>query len=458
MSTSKELHVRLLRHYFSNPAKRRFVAKGESIIEANARNDKLYYIRSGVFAGSIPDKDELGDERPLELFRSGPDSFVGVASFFSDEKLTTLRVSAVTDAEVSWMDSETRPVEKERYGSIREQFMEVILDELVNRQINLGRTTQERESALRRLHLTESLSTLGRLSTGIAHELNNAVSVFSRTADHLQTVLEELLRKAYPDMVNWFEHGARSGQEYGSDVVRRRGRELADRFALPYDKAKELARIVGDGPVASLPADLDRMLFLWKTGRDCHDMRLAARHAGSIVKSVKELGGAAQQRVDGIDVNVTLRESVSLLQSYLRKVAVIYELDPDLPFIWANASELVQIWVNILRNACEALDGWGAPSPTVRIRTCAYRRGVEVCLSNNGPPIPGELLSRLFQPHITTKKGVGAGSSMGMGLGLYIVKRLVDSYCGELLVDSNKDMTLFTVRLPLRHEEIAIDS
>ena len=456
MRMSQELHDRLLRDYFSDPAKRRRVVKGESIIKPDTFNDKLYYIRSGYFAGTILGEDELGDELPLELFRSGPGSFIGVASFFSEKRRTFMEVRAVEDAEVSWIDLATQPVGKEMFGSIHEQFLPVILEELVNRQLNLSRATQEHETALRRLHLAENLSTLGRLSAGIAHELNNAIGVVSRTGDHLRDVLEKYLRAAHPDMIAWFETGAGNGQEYGSDVVRRRGKDLAERFAIPYDKAKDLARIVGDSPLETLPADLDKMLFLWETGRACHDMQLAARHAAGIVKSVKELGGSTQQRADGVDVNTTLRESVSLLQSYLRKVTVTYDLAPDLPPIWGNTTELVQIWVNILRNACEALDGSGVPEPGVRISTSAHRRGVVVSLANNGPPIPDELLRRLFQPHITTKKG--SGSSMGMGLGLYIIKRMVDSYSGELLVDSTPELTTFSVRLPLRHEELAIDA
>ena len=71
-----------------------------------------------------------------------------------------------------------------------------------------------------------------------------------------------------------------------------------------------------------------------------------------------------------------------------------------------------------------------------------------VVIANNGPPIGKSLLNNIFQPLITTKKG----ESMGLGLGLYIVKELVASYSGELHVESNEAETAFSIRLPLRHE------
>lgn len=457
MKSLQALHDRLVCDYFSDPMRRVRVPKGTILLEPKRLNDKLYFVNSGVFAGSIPGEDEVGDELWLELFRSGPGSFIGVSSFFSDHKTTFMRVYAVTEAEVTWIDANMAPVNAEEYGGIREQFMPVIMEELIHRQLTLHTTARERESALRRLHLSENLSTLGRLSAGIAHELNNAIGVLGRTTDHLRHVLEMLLHTNHPDQAEWFDRGVQSGQEFSSEVVRRRGKELAARFGISYEQGKGLARVFGEAPVDALPDNFEHVLSLWETGRACHDMELAARHAGSIVKSVRDLGGATQQRADGVDVNTTVLEAVSLLQSALRKVTVSYALAENLPTIWGNATELVQIWINIMRNACDALRDAGTPDPRINIETSAHRRGVEVILSNNGPPIPEGILRRLFLPHITTKKGENGGS-MGMGLGLYIIKRLVDSYCGDLHVESGPDMTIFSVRLPLRHEELDIDS
>ena len=443
---STELTAQLRRDYFSDPSRHVRIAKGEKLMETGQPNERLYYIISGIMAGTIPGEDDLGNEEQVELFRSGPGDFIGVVSFFSQSGTAFMCISAVTDAELAWIDLRTQPVNPEKNGSIRRQFLPIILHELVQRQISLSHTARERESALRRLHLAENLSTLGRLSAGIAHELNNAIGVLSRSAEHVQHVLANLLSQSNPDTLVWFERGVAAGQEFSSETVRRQGRDLAKKFDLPYDKAKKLARIMGDVPLQTLPDNLDAALELWETGRVCHDMHLAAHHAGSIVKSVRELGGSSQQRAEGIDVNATLREAGSLLKSSLRKVRVSYELDEALPPIWGNSTELAQIWINILRNGCDALDEAKTPNPSIHIETLGHRRGVQVTISNNGPRIPDEMRRRLFQPHITTK-----GGSMGMGLGLYLIKRLVDSYCGELLVASTDVETRFTIHLPLEH-------
>ncbi len=452
-----DLHAleRLSRAYFNDPARRKRLAKGEVLIEQDSLNTRLFFVISGMMAGTVPVEDEMGDEIRVELFRSGPSSFIGVHSFFSATHIAPMRVTAVADTELAWLDHNTPPVDEAQYGSLRRQLLPVIMEELAQRQLNLSRTAREREAAMHRLHLSENLSTLGRLSAGIAHELNNAVGVVSRTADHLSGAFSLLLQTHQPEMAAWFELGLREGQRFDSETVRRRGREMAERFGIPYEAAKTLAKICGNETPDALPDDPDLALSLWETGRACHDMRLAARHASDIVRSVKELGGADRERMPGIDVNATLREALSLLHSNLRKVPVEHSFASDLPFIWGNASELTQMWINIIKNACDALVMAKTPTPRISVATAPHKNGVEVILANNGPEIPGQLRRKLFQPHITTKRG--HGGAMGLGLGLYIVKRLVDSYCGDMEVQSGPEETRFIIRLPLRHECIPLE-
>ena len=451
--TWEHLVQRIAQDYFQDASRRLFIKRGEVLLEQDCFNDRLYFIISGAFSGAIRAEDDLGEEQWVELFRVGNGEFLGVSSFFSRTRLSSTRVTALSDGELAWIDRATPPVQPELHGSLRKQFIPVIIEELSHRQVRLSQAARERESVLRRLHLAEKLSTLGQLSAGLAHELNNAVGVLSRGSDHLVTIIRALLQRHQPELTSWFEEGLLQGQAHSSADVRARAKALMAEYHLDHEKAKTLARILGpSATLPHIPGCLDDALDLWETGRDCHDMRLAARHASSLVRSIRQLGGGGQQRQEGQCVNQSIKEALALLQNETRQVQVVEELSPDLPPIWGNMSELVQIWVNIIKNGVDAVKDTGQPEPRILLRSLACRRGVEVRIANNGPPIPEHLLHRIFQPNLTTKKG--EGSSMGLGLGLCIVKRLVDSYSGELQVESLPDETVFVIRLPLRHESV----
>jgi len=443
--------------YFSDPRRRLHLKKGEMLLEQDAFNDRLFFILSGLFRGTIRTQNELGEEQQIELFLARKGDFVGVVSFFSPRMCSVTRVTCTEDAEVAWISQDTPPVQEEKYGTLYRQFLPVITEELLHRQMALSQTAREREAALRRLHLSEKLSTLGRLSAGLAHELNNAIGVLVRSSEYLTESLKGVMRKNYPNEIDWLEKGSQQGQAYPSAVVRASARQLEKDFGLDYDTAKRLARIFGPDTPGKLPENLEKCLNIWEMGQACHDMRLAAQHAASIVSSVKQLGGDSEQRRAGINVNQTLREALALVQSERRSIGITLHLDEHLPAIWGNSSELTQIWINIIKNACEALKEAHTENPSIVITTSAQNhRAVVVDLCNNGPRIPDHMLHNIFLPNITTKKS-GSAVGQGLGLGLAIVKRLVDSYCGELRLDTNDEKTCFRVILPLHHETVTIE-
>lgn len=440
---------RIVADYFADPAFRLRIPKGGLLLNQGMGNDRLYYVLRGALTCTMQDEDEIGDEVQVELFRAEKGSFIGVYSFFSGNRHSFIRATALEDTELAWIGRETPPVDEETRGSLREQFFPVVVEELSKRQISLSHMAQDQAVVQRRLHLAEKMSTLGALSAGLAHELNNAVGVVARSADHLRQVLSALFLDVEPGLAPWFEAGVEKGQNVASGEVRRRAKELMARFpALEYDKAKALARILGDDPDATpagLPDRLDETLFMWETGRACHDLRLAAEHAASIVRSIRRIGGSGNERRE-TDVADSIREALALLHSNLREVTVELDLPENLPPIWANKTELVQIWVNIIKNGWDAVKNARTADPRIRVAAHRHRRAVQVDLANNGPPIAPALLRRLFRPHITTKRET---AEMGLGLGLYIVKEIVDRYSGELHVTSDETETCFSILLPL---------
>lgn len=447
MQTLSEIQSRLTRCYFSQPERQMELQPGEVLREEFAFNDRLYFVLEGELEGMIRNTSSDDDEsdEQLTMFIAKPGAYIGMHSFFSHEKRSSSRIVAKTRSRLAWIDGKTEPVEPQVYGSISEQFMLVIIDELFSRQLSLWKLTIERERVFKQLFESERLSTLGLLASGIAHELNNAISVVDSSAQRLNAFVSDLLSKHEPDLCAWFEWGSHQGQKFSSVDVRIRSKELMAEHHLSENEARTLARAVGNEPITDIPAHVSQALALWEAGRDFYDMRLAARHASNIVRSVKQLGYNDSSNYRVIDINQTVEEALTLLQSQLRGIKVNLQLS-DRPALWGSNSELVQIWVNIIKNACEALISAATPEPQITITSQIRKRAFHISIANNGPQIEDELKHKIFQPNFTTKKDEHC---IGLGLGLYITQRLVCGYGGKIKLESNEAHTVFRIALPL---------
>jgi len=183
----------------------------------------------------------------------------------------------------------------------------------------------------------------------------------------------------------------------------------------------------------------------WKTGAALHNMLVASRQAAHVVRSVRTLGMPHAQREANVDVNETLRDALALLQSPLRQVQVACDFDA-LPGIVANKGELVQVWTNLIKNACESMAQAQTSPAELRISSAVAEGRIRVGVQDNGPGIPADILPRIFQPNVTTKVD---GLAFGLGLGLTIVLQLVQGYGGSVAVESRPGCTAFFVNLPL---------
>lgn len=140
-------------------------------------------------------------------------------------------------------------------------------------------------------------------------------------------------------------------------------------------------------------------------------------------------------------------------------VSVREDYDPSLPPVLGNKDQLVQVFLNLAKNAAEAIASAGGPGEIAF--TSAFRPGIrltvqgsgermtlplEVCVHDTGPGIPEELRQNIFDPFVTTKPG-------GTGLGLPIVHRAIEAHRGLVFVDSGSSGTRFTVLLPRRQPQ-----
>lgn len=453
MSKTRRIGIwaeRICRVYFSDPAKRLDVKKGEKVLTHGQPNDKLYYVVEGSFISTVPAETVHGETQRLEVFRSREGGFIGVRSFFSDTGLAVLDTTAEVDSVVMWMDRDTAAVEPDRYGSLREQFFPVIMKELEHRQFRLTNAARERVSCRLRMLKAEDMATLGQFAAGLAHELNNATSVLMSSSQHLGGNLRRYFEEYLPDLSTWFMRGMEPAKNLSSAEVRTRAREVSRKNKVDYETAKDLVRMMGDEEIRALPKNLEDLRTAWMTGRSCRDIQSASRHAANIIHSIKQLSSGARTKKELVRVGDSIEEARALLRETLKDTSIKVDIQGGMPDIMGNFGELMQIWLNIIKNAHEAMRDAATPGPTVFITARHDASAIVVTIGDNGPGIPDAVRDTLFQPSITTK--TGSGQSMGLGLGLYIVKRLVEHHSGSIEV-CNEPVTCFTVRLPLGVEE-----
>jgi signal transduction histidine kinase len=161
-----------------------------------------------------------------------------------------------------------------------------------------------------------------------------------------------------------------------------------------------------------------------------------------IVKAVKSYSYLDQAPLQDVDVQEGLENTLVILRSKLKQgVEVIRHYTPGLPRIEAFGSELNQVWTNIIDNAIDAMGGIGE----IHIKT--YKKGEEVVveISDNGPGISADILSKIFDPFFTTKP-----PGVGSGLGLHISYNIIQRHRGQIDVASQPGETTFRVSLPIR--------
>ena len=448
---------RLVRDYFSNPERRVSFRAGETILEQGQETFRLYLVLSGKIIAYQRSREQEPAGAGHEVFRAEAGSFIGVMSFFSQCYSSASRLVAESDVELAYIDNCVSAVRPQRYGSLIEQFVPAMLQELNERARRILDRTVEKDAAIRRMHRSEMSATLGQLAAGIAHELNNAIGVLARKTDFVAEFFENSLSEMSPERRELYKSGLEYSAVKSSEDMRTRARKFEREFDISQNAAKVLARVaetsdeakkLGKKFISALECDS----AFWELGHDLHDMRVAAKHAAAIVRSVKLLGGGNNiHRDPGTSVHESLCEAISLLKSHLREIKLVADIGERdaCPTISADMTELVQIWVNVIKNACDALKLAGTPEPTVSVSLRVDEPAGTICvqISDNGPGIPESHRQKIFQPDFTTKKN---GLQFGLGLGLAIVRRLVDAYNGEIALDSAPGKTTFSISLPYK--------
>jgi signal transduction histidine kinase len=324
-------------------------------------------------------------------------------------------------------------------------------------------------ASMRQQH--EKLAALGKLSAGLAHELNNPASAASRAAAGLREALPTLQSRALRlcklglgagqiDRLSAYQE-ALSARQPGLaplSTLERSDREdalgdwLSDRdVPNAFDvaaalvehgvTADELAELVAELPPAAVAEALAWLAESAAADGLLAEVELSSRRIAELVGAVKAYSYMDQGPVQEVEINRDLENTLTVLGHKLKKgVTVERQYAPALPKIMGRGGELNQVWTNIIVNAIEAMGYKG----TLTLVTRCEHDFVMVEVADNGPGIPPEIQGRIFEPFFTTK-GVGTGT----GLGLDISYRVIKQHNGTIELQSRPGHTRFIVRLPV---------
>ena len=149
-------------------------------------------------------------------------------------------MKALTDCEVAFIDRNQTVVPTDFMTSLEQQFMPIVVEDLMRRSNKMIELNQERGQALTKLIETEKMASLGQLAAGIAHELNNAIAVLARNTHWLMEKYNENIKNKMTHTI--FNIGLMQGRIYSSKEVRERGKKIAEKYQISKDKATLLGQ------------------------------------------------------------------------------------------------------------------------------------------------------------------------------------------------------------------------
>jgi signal transduction histidine kinase len=256
----------------------------------------------------------------------------------------------------------------------------------------LESTNRELRETQMALVQTEKMASLGNLVAGVAHEINTPVGAVSSNADLMRRALNKL-------------------------------RQSIGESRIHQDR------------------DLDRAFTALEHVASVN--REACERIVKIVRGLRNFARLDEAERKRVDLHEGIESTLTLLHHELKKRIEVVREFGHLPEIECFPSQLNQVFMNLLVNAIQAIDGEGR----ITIRTSASDAHVRLEFHDSGRGVPPDVLPRIFDPGFTTK-GVGVGSGLGLAICYQIVH---EDHGGEIRVDSKtRDGTTFTVTLPLQ--------
>jgi signal transduction histidine kinase len=434
--------------WFLSQSQEQVFKPGETYIRAGDPAQTMFVIVEGEFLA----RGELNGETFAFPVTAG--DVTGLLPF-SRMKRAPLTGRAVTNARLLRFPSTKFPELVQRMPELATRLVGLMSDRIRE----TTRVEQQRDR----------LAALGKLSAGLAHELNNPASAAKRAATQLRQVLKKIKdashelgrRDLTPSQKSEIESleasflradeappdalTASDIEEQIDSLLRSHGQN--DLWQLSADLAQ---RGIKPAALESLFAALDpdtaraaliRLAASVEIANLLNEVESSTSRISDLVLAIKEYTYMDQAPVQNVDIIKSLENTLTILNHKLKRGVVVkreYERVPLL--VNSFGSELNQVWTNLIDNAIDAMGGKGE----LRVRTYRDDSCVVVEIGDTGPGIPSEVEAHMFEPFFTTKE-VGQGT----GLGLDTVQRIVRKHRGTIQVTSQAGDTRFQVWLPL---------
>lgn len=403
----------------------------------------------------------------LDIVMPGMDGYQVLEQMKANSELCNIPVIVVSALDE--LDSAVRCIEMGAEDYLTKPFNSVFLKARLDSCLKRKRLRDLEQAYLQQeimLRQSEKLATLGRLSAGMAHELNNPAAAVQRGSKQLQTLFDQHL-----DADQALDNRAHTLQDLSQIIRACQQKQLMMDPLARSDREYELASWLAQNQIDVAWELAPELVNMGLTTADLEN--LAARHSGlalaailiwiassfSILTVVTEINEAARRITDmvkalktytyldrapvqNVDIHEGLENTLIMLRSRLgRGITVYRDYAEHLPLIEAYSSELNQVWTNIIDNAVAAMNGQGE----LRLRTRQEGDRVVVEITDNGPGIPEDIQPRIFDPFFTTKPP-GEGTGLGLNISYNII---VQKHKGEIGVVSQPGQTCFQVKLPL---------
>ena len=438
-------------NWFLSQSQEIALQSGESYLNQGDPADAMFVI----LEGQLQARGEIGGE--VVMISTKPGDVGGILPF-SRMKQFPLTARAITASRVLRFPAACFPDLIQKMPELTSRLVALMSDRIRE----TTRVEQQRDR----------LAGLGKLSAGLAHELNNPASAAKRAASQLRDMLKQIKEASHALGARELSPAQKAEIEKLEAALIQKDGPPPDALTISTleDQLDTLLRSHGQDDLWQLSANLARKgatpqllesLFASldpDTARAAlcrieasleiagllNEIESSTARISDLVRAIKEYTFMDQAPIQKVDVVKSMETTLTILNHKLKHgVTVERDYQPVPLLVDSFGSELNQVWTNIIDNAIDAMQSKG----TLRVRIYRDDRCVEVDIGDTGPGIPSDVQPHIFEPFFTTK-GVGQGT----GLGLDTVQRIVRKHKGSVQVSSHPGDTRFQIYLPITGE------